>query len=148
MVKYIYFALLAITLAFSSCNGDGDHGTVEIDTDTLTIDTSLGIDTTAITPIDTVAVDSAGYLDEEEALTTKIEKTYGVQWDFCDCVVKNDSVNTAILETDDDNEIDIIFARMEVIDQHCKELLTTPNTTPEERAKHERKVRKCLKAAK
>jgi hypothetical protein len=113
----------------------------------MVFDTSLGIDTTNIKPIDTVAVDSGGYIDEDNALTTAIEKKYGEQWEFCDCVVRNDSVNTAIMETDDDAQIDLIIARMDTIEKHCKELLTTPNTTPDERARHERKVNKCLKAA-
>ena len=62
-------------------------------------------------------------------------------------MVKNDSVNTAI-ETAGDDEFDAILARMEVIDQHCKAMLAAPNTTPDEREAHERKVRKCLRNAK
>lgn len=145
MRKLIYLSLSAIIVTFSSCKGGGDHNG-ESDSDSTKIDTSLGIDTTNINPIDTVAVDSAGYIDEEEALTTQIEEVYGEQWDFCDCVVKNDSVNKAI-ETAGDDEFDALLERMDVIDQHCKEMLTTPNTTPEERDRHERKVRKCLKNA-
>ncbi len=146
MKKLIYPILCTIIVTFSSCNGEGPQGN-ESDTDTTTIDTSLGIDTTDITPIDTVIVDSAGYIDEDAALTTIIEKKYGEQWDFCDCVVRNDSVNTAIMETDDEAQIDLIITRMDTIEKHCKEMLTTPNTTPDERARHERKVNKCLKAA-
>ena len=144
MKTAIYLSLVTIIFAFSACSGDGNDG-LESDTDSLKVDTSLGIDTTAIDPIDTVSVDSAGYIDEEAALSSTIEKIYGEQWEFCDCVVKNDSVNNAIMETEDDAQIDLILARMEVIDQHCKEMLTTPNTTPEERERHERKVRKCLR---
>lgn len=145
MQRFIYITLCSVIVAFSSCNGEGPIDG-ETDNDTLKIDTTLGADTTDINPIDTVAVDSAGYIDEDAALTTQIEKIYGEQWDFCDCVVKNDSVNKAI-ETAADEDFDALLARMDVIDQHCKEMLTTPNTTPEERDKHERKVRKCLKNA-
>lgn len=144
MQRIIYPTLFAIIVSFSSCNGDGPKSD-ELNSDTLAVDTTLGIDTLAIEPIDTVAVDSAGYIDEESALTTQIEKIYGEQWDFCDCVVKNDSVNTAIMETDDEAQIDLILTRMDTVDKHCKEMLTTPNTTPEERDRHERKVRKCLR---
>lgn len=146
MQRFIYFFLCTIIVTISSCNGDGPNGN-DLDGDTSKIDTSLGIDTTDINPLDTVAVDSAGYIDEDNALTSQIEKKYGEQWEFCDCVVRNDSVNTAIMETDDDGQIDLIIARMDTIEKHCKELLTTPNTTPDERARHERKVNKCLKAA-
>ncbi len=143
----LVLSLTVILSTFSSCKGNAE-GTTDEEIDTLAVDTSLGIDTLDIQPIDTITVDSAGYINEEAALTTQIEKQYGEQWDFCDCVVKNDSVNTAIFETDDDDQLELILARMEVIDQHCKEMLTAPNTTPDERAKHERKVNKCLKAAK
>ncbi|NOQ74812.1 MAG: hypothetical protein GQ574_22550 [Crocinitomix sp.] len=146
MQRFIYLILCTIIVSISSCKGDAPSGT-DLDIDTTIIDTSLGIDTTNINPIDTVAVDSAGYIDEDSALTTQIEKKYGEQWEFCDCVVRNDSVNTAIMETDDDAQIDLIIMRMDTIEKHCKELLTTPNTTPDERARHERKVNKCLKAA-
>jgi hypothetical protein len=147
MHRLIYLVLCTVIVSISSCNGDGSNGT-DLGIDTLVvIDTGLGIDTTNINPIDTLAVDSAGYIDEDNALTTAIEKKYGEQWEFCDCVVRNDSVNTAIMETDDDAQIDLIITRMDTIEKHCKELLTTPNTTPDERARHERKVNKCLKAA-
>ena len=38
--------------------------------------------------------------------------------------------------------------RWEFVENKCKEFLTTPNTTPEERVEHELKVNRCLKAAK
>ncbi|MCG8575139.1 MAG: hypothetical protein MI810_09670 [Flavobacteriales bacterium] len=139
----IYCILSAILFAFASCNGEGNDSvdiTDTTDLDTGKIDTTLGADTTVL--------DSAGYVDEEAEIANEIEKIYGEQWEFCDCVVKNDSVNNAILEAEEDEEIDRIIARMDVIDQHCKEMLTTPNTTPDERAAHEKKVNKCLKAAK
>lgn len=146
MRTFIYLFLSASIFTFSGCNGSND-GT-EGENDSLKIDTTLGIDTTDLNAIDTVGVDSAGYIDEEAALASTIEKKYGEQWEFCDCVVKNDSVNEAIMNTDDDAKLDKILARMDVIDQHCKEMLTTPNTTPEERDRHERKVKKCLREAK
>ena len=59
MRKLIYLSLSAIIVTFSSCKGEGNHNG-ESDSDSTKIDTSLGIDTTNINPIDTVAVDSAG----------------------------------------------------------------------------------------
>ena len=73
MQRYIYISLCSVIVAFSSCNGNGNIDR-DTDNDTLKIDTTLGTDTTDINPIDTVAVDSAGYIDEDAALTTQIEK--------------------------------------------------------------------------
>lgn len=124
---------------FFACQGSAD-GEGET-SDTLKADT---LDTTLIDS--TLFMNDSGYVDETAETENIIEATYGEQWEFCDCVVKNDSVNKASMEEDAD--IDAIFDRMEVIDEHCKGMLATPNTTPEERAAHERKVNKCLKNAK
>lgn len=144
MIKLIFPALCVSIFLLNACGGEDPGDIGNNDSDTTVIDTSLGVDTTDMNPIDTVVVDSAGYIDEDEALTHQIEKVYGKQWDFCDCVVKNDSVNKAI-ETAADEDFDALLVRMDTIDKHCKEMLTAPNTTPEERDKHKRKVRKCLK---
>jgi len=127
-----------------SCSDDkksGEAGEVN-DTDTTSIDT-IQIDTTIISDD---SLEAAGYdVNEEEKILAELNKV-APQWDFCDCVVKNDSVQKAI-ETASDEQIDAIFIRMEEIDKHCKHLLTQPNTTPEERSKYKRKVNKCLRNA-
>lgn len=74
----------------------------------------------------------------------RIEKKYGEQWDFCTCVIKSDSVNTALMEASDE-EFDLVMARSDYIDSKCKELLTQPHNTPEERNKHQQRVNQCLK---
>lgn len=75
----------------------------------------------------------------------EIVKKYGTQWDFCTCVRKNDSVNTAMLADDvSDDKMDALFERSSHIDKKCKGLLIQPNATPEDRAKHQTKVKKCL----
>jgi hypothetical protein len=78
----------------------------------------------------------------------KIVAKYGEQWDFCNCVLKNDSINKALEKTLSDKQTDKLMARWEFVDTKCKDFLTTPNTTPEERSKHEWKVKQCLKNAK
>ncbi len=78
----------------------------------------------------------------------KIVEKYGEQWDFCNCVVKNDSINNALEKTLSDKQTDKLMARWEYVDTKCKEFITAPNTTPEQRAKHEWKVKQCLKNAK
>lgn len=78
----------------------------------------------------------------------KIEDKYGDQWDFCTCVVKNDSINTAIQNQSlSDKDFDRLIARMDAIDQKCKAFLVqSPNQTPEERLVHNKKVKDCLKS--
>ena len=76
-----------------------------------------------------------------------IVKKYGEQWDFCKCIVKSDSVNTALMEASDE-EFDNVMKRSDYIDSKCKGLLIQPNSTPEDRYKHENKVKKCLSSAK
>lgn len=145
MRRLLYIGFILLFSICVSCKGGGNGDGIS-SSDSLGLD-SLPIDSTLM-PIDTVKVDSAGYIDETSALTSQIEKIYGEQWDFCDCVIKNDSIEKAIFATDDEAQLDLILERMIVVDQHCKELLTAPNTTPDDRAKHERKVNRCLKDAK
>lgn len=75
----------------------------------------------------------------------KIEKKYGEQWDFCTCVIANDSINKAFSKNVSDKNAEKLMARWEYVEIKCKEFLTQPNTTPEERALHEKKVKKCLR---
>jgi hypothetical protein len=78
----------------------------------------------------------------------KIEKKFGEQWDFCSCVIANDSINTAFEKNVSDKEADVLMKRWEFVEIKCKAFLTQPNSTPEERAIHEKKVKKCLKSKK
>lgn len=78
----------------------------------------------------------------------KIVEKFGEQWDFCSCVIKNDSINNAFEKNLTDKQSEKLMARWEYVENKCKEFLTTPNTTPEERLEHELKVKRCLKNAK
>jgi len=77
----------------------------------------------------------------------KIIEKYGEQWDFCSCVLKNDSINKAFEKNLTDKQSERLMTRWEFVENKCKEFLTTPNTTPEEREAHELKVKRCLKNA-
>jgi hypothetical protein len=75
----------------------------------------------------------------------KIEKKYGEQWDFCHCVVVNDSIDKAIKGGNSDDKL---MARWDIVDKKCQAFrIQDPARTPEEREAHEKRVRKCLKAA-
>lgn len=90
------------------------------------------------------------YEDQElQESHEEIVKKYGTQWDFCKCVVKNDSVQKAFeKEGLSDKAFDLLFERSEHIDKKCKELLIYDNSTPEKREKYQIRVDNCLKAAK
>ena len=75
----------------------------------------------------------------------KIEEKYGEQWDFCQCVVVNDSIDRAIKLG---NTTDKLLDRWDLVDRKCQAFrIQDPNRTPEEREAHERKVNKCLREA-
>jgi hypothetical protein len=96
---------------------------------------------------DELSVDIVSNDPDVQEAHAEIVKKYGEQWDFCTCIVKSDSVNTALMEAPD-ALFDKVMERSEYIDSKCKGLLIQPNATPEERAKHEKRVKKCLKEAK
>ncbi len=101
----------------------------------------------------------SGFINESDTSVTqavefrenlqKIEKKYGEQWDFCTCVIANDSVNTALMKDRiSDAEFDRLDKRSGVIMQKCQAFLgLDPSRTPEERARHEARIKKCLKEA-
>lgn len=76
-----------------------------------------------------------------------IEQKYGEQWGFCECVIRNDSVNKAF-QTVSDEDFETLMIRSDYIDKKCKAFLAQDtHRTPEERAKREMKVKKCLTEA-
>lgn len=80
----------------------------------------------------------------------KIEKKHGVQWDFCSCVVANDSINNVLKVANlPDSKLDKLLDRLTTVVEKCQAFLVqSPDRTPDERARHEKKVRDCLRAAK
>jgi hypothetical protein len=148
MIPKTIILFLFLTFIFSCTNDAKDN-----QDDVNQIDE---IDSTLVQDIDTIDIemdtieDNVVYDDPEvQEAHKEIVKKYGIQWDFCTCIVKNDSVDKA-LQADNlsDEDFDLLFERSEFIDSKCKGLLIQPNATPDERAKHEKKVKKCLQAAK
>jgi hypothetical protein len=78
--------------------------------------------------------------------TNRIEKKYGIQWDFCDCVKKNDSIDRILKQQKlSDIELEKILDRANEIERKCKVLLTDlKSNKPSDRAKHQEKVKACL----
>lgn len=145
--KILFFVPAALLIVFlTGCKSDNPESDNPQETDSLEVNDSTDNgeeDLDSLQMEDTVEVvyeDPAVQEAHEE-----IVKKFGTQWDFCTCVQKSDSVNTALMEASD-KVFDAIMERSEFIDSKCKGLLIQPNATPEDRAKHEIKVKKCLDA--
>lgn len=143
MKKRAYFHFLLPVLIFlASCSSNEECRECQVET---TKDTISEVDDLHAALKDT-AGEKKSVVAEMKENHAKIVKKYGEQWDFCTCVVANDSINDAFEKGGlTPAQEEKIMARWEEVDRKCKELLTTPNTTPDERAKHDKKVMKCLK---
>lgn len=75
-----------------------------------------------------------------------IEKKYGEQWDFCACISKGDSVNKAILKPNlSDKQLQKVLNRFEYINKKCQSFkIQDASRSPEQRERHEKKVKECL----
>ncbi len=139
------FSLVFILLLMASCSsGDADIVTDNSSDDTLKVETLE----------DALAKEANDKKRKTDSLELKesikkIEAKYGEQWDFCDCVVKGDSINKAFTKPNlPDKEFDRLSKRFDEIDEKCQAFrIQDANRTPEERAAHEKKVKKCLKEA-
>lgn len=83
---------------------------------------------------------------EKQENHDRIVRKYGTQWDFCACVTANDSINKASQRGLKEKQAEKLMERWELVEKKCREFMTGPNTTPDERALHEKKVKKCLEA--
>lgn len=149
MNKLLY--ILPLLLMFS-CSDDSTVQKKKKDTkevDSLDVENPLENDTLDIKSdykMDNVDPEKRKEFKENLA---NIEKKHGVQWDFCDCVIANDSINKALqIPNLPDSKLDKLIDRLTIVEEKCQAfLIQNPNQTPEERARHEKKVRNCLKAA-
>jgi hypothetical protein len=141
--NYIIIFLLSATCLVGCKSGSSDGNGDGIDSTNVEIDSTIAIVDSTSSAQDTIT-DKVHYDNPEvQEAHKEIVKKYGVQWDFCTCVQKSDSVNTALMEASDD-DFDVVMVRSEYIDSKCKGLLIQPNGTPEERYKHQKKVKNCL----
>lgn len=84
-------------------------------------------------------------IESNQTSDTETISDLNEEWEFCQCIVKLDSIVFAI-ESDKltIEQTDKLMQRWEFVDQKCKEFTTFDNSTPESRQKHEKRVRKCL----
>lgn len=138
-----FFLLFAISLFFMSCGSDGECKECNKKKDEPVKDTVVDSMEEALKNDSAVTV---GMTKEQKINHVKIVQKYGEQWDFCKCVVANDSITDAAEKGNlTDAQYDKLMVRWEYVDGKCKELTTFENQTPDERAKHDKKVIKCLK---
>ncbi|MEX1190722.1 MAG: hypothetical protein WEA99_02030 [Brumimicrobium sp.] len=144
--NYIISAL-AFTLILGACNSSNKNNSDEELDKSDSLETNLN-DSALVENIEKDTTDTVeNYVKDEnpdvEEAKREIVKKFGIQWDFCTCINKSDSVNTALMEASDD-AFDMVMERSEYIDSKCKEMLVRPNATPEDRLKHDKKVKNCL----
>lgn len=143
-------AIISILFIFASCGDKNKEPNTKLDKHIMSGKDSLSATMDSMHIESHIDMDLVDDKDKEDFLKSlkDIENQYGEQWDFCTCIVKNDSIDKAFKKQLSDSEYDRLADRFDVIDVKCKAFLAqNPNQTPEDRAKHEKKVKNCLKAA-
>lgn len=152
-IYLIYCLIIALGGMMVSCVQDTNANTSDIEdgdkVDTLKVDDDLTLDTTEFKSEYDLGQVAEKDREEFKENLKKIEEEHGAQWDFCTCMVKNDSINKAFQNPNlSDAEVDKLMVRFDEIEVRCKaSLAQDPNQTPEDRLEHEEKVRNCLKEA-
>lgn len=136
-----YSTILIVLLSLNSCGSDTCED-CQVKEDNVK-------DTVAVDPMqDALIKDTAVVAAPTKEMAEnhkKIEKKYGEQWDFCTCIIANDSITDAFEKKLTPQQEQKLMERWDYVDRKCKELTTFDQTTPEERTKHEKRVKKCLK---
>ena len=143
-MKSFLLSILCI-YSFTACNSDAvKPEKVEVVKEVDTIVPAQSSDEAVSKATVGVSVSQA---KEEKKNAELIEKKYGEQWDFCTCVLANDSITDAFEKKMSPAQETKLMARWDYVDKKCKELTTFDQTNPDQRTAHDRKVLKCLKAA-
>ena len=140
---YIIFLFLAILTSCSQTETNSE--VIKIETDDTT---QVEVIQEDITPeqavVEAIKKDKSVDVDFKEN-KKEIEKVYGEQWDFCHCVVVNDSIDKAVKSGNFDDKL---MERFDEVEVKCKSFLVMDNSrTPEERMLHEKKIKNCLRDA-
>lgn len=140
---YIIFLFLAILTSCSQTETNSEVIEIEIDDKT-----QVEVIKEDITPkqavVEAIKKDKSVDVDFKEN-KKEIEKVFGEQWDFCHCVVVNDSIDKAVKSGNFDDKL---MERFDEVEVKCKSFLVMDNSrTPEERMLHEKKIKNCLRDA-
>lgn len=140
---HTYISLFVISIFIVGCSGDNDAEETNAQGEHVEkIDSTMNDqDSSMVEEIDTASAEA--YVSEEDDLE-KLNEEHK-QLTFCDCVKKQKELDDAMeLEEDDAKLMDILDEMERLVNEECKVLTVGPNRTPDERAAHKRKVRKCL----
>ena len=137
----IVYAVLLSALVFTNCKNNPPSQQQEEEVPSISVDTISKVNGNDLLEADEKPKALA---KEREENHIKIVKKYGEQWDFCSCVTVHDSINIASQKEIPEKQLEKLMKRWEYIETKCKEFITNPNKTPEERELHEKKVQRCL----
>jgi len=150
-LKFTFSIILALFVLSSCGGGDSNDPKTKVKKEVMTKADSLDAKKDSLKIESDYDLSTVDPKQREEFIENlkKIEDKYGTQWDFCTCVVKQDSIVKAFENPNlTESDMDAVISRSDVIDEKCKAFLSqSASQTPEDRAEHEDKVRKCLKAA-
>lgn len=140
---YIIFLFLAILTSCSQTETNSEVIEIEID-DTTQVEVIKEDITPEQAVVEAIKKDKSVDVDFKEN-KKEIEKVFGEQWDFCHCVVVNDSIDKAVKSGNFDDKL---MERFDEVEVKCKSFLVMDNSrTPEERMLHEKKIKNCLRDA-
>lgn len=140
---YIIFLFLAILTSCSQTETNSEVIEIEID-DTTQVEVIKEDITPKQAVVEAIKKDKSVDVDFKEN-KKEIEKVFGEQWDFCHCVVVNDSIDKAVKSGNFDDKL---MERFDEVEVKCKSFLVMDNSrTPEERMLHEKKIKNCLRDA-
>jgi hypothetical protein len=138
-----FLSILIVVLTFNSCKQNPEECT-SCNEDFTQKDSIVIPDKSSLeSAVKSTTVETKS--KEQVENLKKIEQKFGEQWDFCACVKANDSINNAFEKNVTDKQPEKLMSRWEHVELKCKAFLTQPNTTPDERAAHEKKVKRCLR---
>ena len=140
------YSIVLFVVTLSSCNQSKTNSeAIETETEDTT---QIEVIQEEVTPeqavIEATKKDKSVDVDFKEN-KKEIEKVFGEQWDFCHCVVVNDSIDKAVKAGNFDDKL---LERFDEVEVKCKSFLVMDNSrTPEERTLHEKKIKNCLRDA-
>lgn len=141
---YIIFLFLAILTSCSQTETNSEVIEIEID-DTTQVEVIKEDITPEQAVVEAIKKDKSVVDVDFKENKKEIEKVFGEQWDFCHCVVVNDSIDKAVKSGNFDDKL---MERFDEVEVKCKSFLVMDNSrTPEERMLHEKKIKNCLRDA-
>lgn len=141
---YIIFLFLAILTSCSQTETNSEVIEIEID-DTTQVEVIKEDITPKQAVVEAIKKDKSVVDVDFKENKKEIEKVFGEQWDFCHCVVVNDSIDKAVKSGNFDDKL---MERFDEVEVKCKSFLVMDNSrTPEERMLHEKKIKNCLRDA-